>query len=81
MGVLHLLSFEGDTTVAWDLERASVGDIEAEEAVREAERIFEEAKKKGATAFSVVPGSPPKVLERFDPEAERIVVVPRVQGG
>lgn len=81
MGVLHCLSTEGDQTVAWDSQRVSTGDLDALEAVREAERIFEEARRKGATAFSVKPGETATVLERFDPDAEEIVVIPRVQGG
>ncbi len=81
MATMHVLSNLGDRTVTWDAEKASTGDAEAKEAVREAERIFEEARKHGATAFSILPGRPATVLERFDPEAERIMVIPRVQGG
>ncbi len=81
MNTLHVLSQEGDRAVSWDAEKVSLGDPDALEAVREAERIFEEARKRGATAFRVVPGRPAEVLDRFDPEATQIVVVPRVQGG
>lgn len=81
MGKLRVMSIQGDRTVAWDRKQAETGDPEAEEAVREAERIFEEALRKGATAFRVAPSSPTTRLDRFDPEADQIVVVPRVVGG
>jgi len=81
MAKLRILSHQGDTTVDWDIERAEVGDPEALDAVKEAERIFEEHKAKGATAFKVAPGETAKKLERFDKTAEQIVMVPRVAGG
>jgi len=49
--------------------------------VREAERIFEEARRRGATAFKVEAGRPAERLDRFDPRAEEVVIVPRVAGG
>lgn len=81
MGKLRVLSHLGDSAVSWDAERASTGDTEAQEAVREAERIFAAERARGATAFRVAPGRPAERLERFDPAAEEIVVVPRVSGG
>jgi hypothetical protein len=65
----------------WDQKQAETGDPEAQEAVREAERIFQEALKNGATAFRVSSGTPATKLDRFDPEADQIVMVPRVAGG
>ena len=81
MAKLRILSHQGDTIVEWDEKKAEVGDPEALEAIREAERIFEEHKAKGATAFKVDPGKPAEKLERFDKTAEQIVMVPRVAGG
>lgn len=81
MAKLRILSHQGDTTVEWDTERAAVGDPEALEAIREAERIFEEQKAKGATAFKVAPGKPAEKVEKFDQTAEQIVMVPRIAGG
>ncbi|MHB1162075.1 MAG: hypothetical protein ACYC3V_17355 [Chloroflexota bacterium] len=81
MGKLRVLSIKGDRTVTWDRKRAEAGDPEAQEAVREAERIFQEALRNGATAFRVASGSAVTRLERFDPEADQVVVVPRVAGG
>jgi hypothetical protein len=76
-----VLSQRGDTSVEWDERLAEIGDPEAVAAVREAERIFEEAKAKGATAFRVEPGKPAEKIEKFDKTAPQIVVVPRVAGG
>lgn len=81
MSRLRVLSQLGDSSVSWDAERASTGDVEAQEAVREAERIFAAERARGATAFRVAPGKTAERLERFDPTAEEIVIVPRVSGG
>jgi hypothetical protein len=81
MGKLRIMSSQGDHTVVWDDERVKAGDLDAVEAVREAERLFEEQCRKGATAFRVSPDVPAKKLERFDPEATQIILVPRVMGG
>lgn len=81
MSKLRILSHQGDTSVEWDTARADIGDPEALEAVREAERIFEEHRVKGATAFKVTPDKPAERLERFDWTAEQIIMVPRIAGG
>lgn len=81
MAKLRILSHLGDTAVDWDTSRADVGDPEAMEAIREAERIFEENKAKGATAFVVTPGKPAERIEKFDQTAEQIIMVPRIAGG
>ncbi len=81
MAKLRILSHQGDTTVEWDTKKADVGDLEALEAIREAERIFEEQKSKGATAFTVTTGKPAEKLEKFDKTAEQIIMVPRIAGG
>ena len=81
MGVLRVMTAGGDRSVRWDQRQAEAGDPEARAAVEEAERIFEAARARGATAFRVASGRPAERLDRFDPEAEQIVVVPRVIGG
>lgn len=81
MSSLHILTHEGDKSVVWDQRKAEAGDVDALAAVHEAERIFEEARKRGATAFVVDPEAPSRVLERFDSLATKIIMVPRVQGG
>lgn len=81
MSRLRVLCARGDVAVEWDATRVQEGDAEALEAVHEAERIFEEQRLRGATAFRVLPNVPAERLEHFDPRAEQIVVVPRIAGG
>ncbi|MEO7021040.1 MAG: hypothetical protein ABI234_12870 [Ktedonobacteraceae bacterium] len=81
MGMLRVMSRHGDERVVWDQQKAGTGDVEAAAAVREAERIFQEERSRGATAFKVESGKPIERIEQFDREAEQIVMVPRVVGG
>ena len=81
MAVLRVLSKLGDAKYEWDVARVLEGDAEAVAAVREAERIFAEQRAGGATAFRVWPGRPAQRLDSFDPQAEHVVLVPRVAGG
>ncbi len=80
MGVLRVINSGGDKRVKWSTMLAK-DELEAGAAVKEAERIFVEARARGGTAFRVVPGQPAERIEVFDPDAETIVVVPRVAGG
>ncbi|MDQ3328637.1 MAG: hypothetical protein M3506_08970 [Chloroflexota bacterium] len=75
MGKLRILSKLGDTTVQWDTKAG------AEEAVREAKRIFKQELSSGSTAFRVSDAAPAERITCFDPQAEQIVIVPRVAGG
>ena len=81
MATLRVLSALGDTAVEWDQQKAEAGDPEALAALREAERIFAEQRAGGATAVRVEAGRPAERLDRFDPAAEQVVIVPRVVGG
>lgn len=81
MSMLRVMSRRGDERVLWDQQKATSGDAEAIAAVREAERIFQEERSRGATAFKVEPGKPAERIEQFDRTAEQIVMVPRVVGG
>ena len=81
MGMLRVMSRCGDERVAWDHQKAEIGDAEAAAAVREAERIFNAERARGATAFKVQSGKPVERIEQFDRAAEQIVLVPRVVGG
>ena len=81
MSTLRVLSHLGDSAISWDAERAATGDEEAQAAVHEAERIFAAERARGATAFRTMPGRPAERIDRFDPEADEIVMVPRVSGG
>lgn len=81
MGVLRVLSHHGDDRVTWDRAAVKAGDVEAIAAVREAERIFAEQRARGATAVRAQPHGPAQRIDTFDPEAEQIVMIPRVVGG
>lgn len=81
MGMLRVLSRHGDDRFQWNAPAAEVGDVEAVAAVREAERIFEEQRARGATAVRVKSGQPAERIDTFDPNAEEIVMLPRVIGG
>lgn len=81
MGILRIMSRRGDERVVWDQREAEVGNREAAAAVREAERLFEAERARGAAAFKVVAGQPVERIEHFDRTAEQIVMVPRVVGG
>jgi len=81
VGMLRVMSHRGDDRIEWDLSKVEMLDAEAMAAVREAERIFEEQRARGATAFKVTSGKPVERIERFDRTAEQIVMVPRVVGG
>ena len=81
MGLLRVISKRGDDRVHWNEQDALTGDAEAMAAIREADRIFVQERARGATAFRVVAGMPVERLEQFDPQAEQIILVPRVVGG
>lgn len=81
MGILRVMSRRGDDTMTWETQKVAAGDPEAEAAVREAERIFHDQMRRGATAFRVTRGQSPVRMAEFDIEAEQIVVLPRVVGG
>lgn len=81
MGMLRIMSRRGDDRVAWDVKKVQTNNSDAVAAVREAERIFNQERAKGATAFKVETGKTVERIEQFDQTAEQIVIVPRVVGG
>jgi hypothetical protein len=81
MGTLRVLSRRGDDQVSWEAQSTLTADPDGQAAVEEAERIFRQQQKRGATAFRVDGGKPPVRIESFDPTAEEIIMVPRVVGG
>lgn len=81
MGMLRVMSRRGDDRIIWDSRKAEANDPEAMAAVREAERIFNEERARGATTFKVETGKSTERIEKFDRTAEQIVIVPRVVGG
>lgn len=81
MGMLRVMSRRGDDRIVWDSSKVETNDSEAVAAIREAERIFNEERKRGATAFRVESGKTVERIDSFDRTAEQIVIVPRVVGG
>jgi uncharacterized protein YjiK len=81
VGMLRVMSRRGDDRISWDSKKLEVNDPEAIAAIREAERIFNEERMKGATAFKVETGKNIERIDTFDRTAEQIVLVPRVVGG
>lgn len=79
--MLRVMSRRGDDRLTWDEQKIQMGDPEAVAAIREAERIFEQERAKGSTAFLVSDGKPIQRIDKFDATAEQIVLVPRVVGG
>ena len=75
------MSRRGDDRIVWDSQKVETNDPEAVAAIQEAERIFNEERRKGATAFKAEPGKTIERIDRFDRTAEQIVLVPRVVGG
>jgi hypothetical protein len=81
MARLQVLSRRGDDTYHWDPQRVASGDPDAAAAVREAARIFQAERARGAVAFRVRSGRPGERIDRFDPQAEQIILVPQLAGG
>ncbi|GER88359.1 hypothetical protein KDW_25210 [Dictyobacter vulcani] len=81
MGMLRVMSRRGDDRIIWDTQQVEAQNPDAVAAIREAERIFTDERKKGATAFKVEPGKTVERIDKFDRTAEQIVLVPRVVGG
>lgn len=74
MGELAIISAEGDTKVMWD----PTNDDETEAAEAQFDRLV----KKGFTAFSVKKdGEKGKKISKFDAEAGKIIMVPKMVGG
>ena len=81
VSMLRVMSRRGDDRITWDSQKVNANDSEAVAAIREAERIFNEERKKGATAFKVGSDQPVERIEKFDGTAEQIILIPHVVGG
>lgn len=75
MGEMAVMGRSGDTKVIWD------ADNETE--VENARRTFKELTGKGFAAWSVKGrnGDKDHRITEFDPEAERVILVPPMVGG
>ena len=74
MGEMRVMGVEGDVKVIWDAEK--------EDEVESAKKQFKELTGKGYIAFSVKKnGEQNEKISRFDPELEKMILVPMVKGG
>lgn len=73
-GTMAVMGRSGDTKIAWDSDNAAE--------VAAARKTFDELRGKGFHAFSIRgEGKQGKQVTEFDPDAERLVLVPPVAGG
>jgi len=73
-GTLCIMSEEGDTRIQWD-------KLDPEQ-VSKAQAKFDELKKKGYAGYSVnKKGDKGEVLHTFDPNSERVIMMPPMVGG
>lgn len=74
-GVMAVMDATGDTKTIWD--RTKPDEVAA------ARSVFDSLKAKGYTAYRVKgsDGSKGEIMHRFDPEAERVIMVPPMVGG
>lgn len=82
--VLRVMCSQGDAATTWETGLGLETDEEAQAAVREAERIFREARARGDSAFIVEPGQAPRKVDTWDQrtvEAPEIIITPRLVGG
>lgn len=71
---MRTMGTSGDTKVIWDSEQ--------EDEVENARSTFDNLRKKGYAAFAVgVKGAKAEQIHKFDPEAEKLIMVPPVAGG
>jgi len=74
MGEMRVLSVDGDTKTIWD-PRKSAEVITAEEQ-------FEKLTDKGYIAYTVnKKGKKSKIMKKFDPDAEKMILTPPIVGG
>lgn len=80
MSKLTILNQHGDQVLTWDKELAEA--IEGVVTTQEAEKAFKDMKKAGYLSYSQkADGSGATVINKFDENAEEIVMSPAMQGG
>lgn len=74
MGEIRCLNETGDTKMTWDPNVRDEVDVAKDQ--------FEKLKKKGYQAYSVKKGGEKnQAIDKFDPDAGMIIMVPKIQGG
>lgn len=74
-GELRVMGSSGDTKIIWDRNNSVEVD--------NARRSFDDLKKKGYLAYTVIGknGDKGEIMKEFDPDAERIILTPPMAGG
>lgn len=74
MGQIRIMGRTGDARLTWDTDNQHEVDA--------AEEMFDRLVRQHYTAFNVKEnGREGEVMERFDPEAGKIIMVPPMSGG
>jgi hypothetical protein len=74
MGEIRSMDGTGDTKIIWDATKKDEVDI--------AREAFNKLKKKGYSAFEVKKGGDKGTkIDEFDPDAEKLIMTPALQGG
>lgn len=74
LGEMVVMDTTGDTKLMWDSDK--------KDEVASAKRTYEDLKKKGYMAYAVKKnGDAGEMLDEFDPDAEKIIMAPRMVGG
>jgi regulator of protease activity HflC (stomatin/prohibitin superfamily) len=82
MASLTILNAAGDARIMWDQRALAEGDLEAQAALAEAERLFAESRARGAEAFVVRQGDLAQRVATLNPACDDdIVMIPRMVGG
>ena len=71
---LIILNRTGDLKLLWSAQKQ--GEIDA------ARQMFEDMRNQGYLAYTVTKdGDKGEVIRKFDPDAEKIIMAPQMQGG
>jgi hypothetical protein len=74
MSEMRIMGGKGDTKIVWSKDN--------EDEVENAQRTFDDLQSKGFTAFSVKRnGDKDERITEFDPDAQTLIMVPRIAGG
>ena len=79
MAIMRRLDDTGDHTVTW--EHTANPTQEQADAVREAERIFEETAAMRKYGFVAFHNGVKSMISTFDEMADEIIAIPRIVGG
>lgn len=75
-GILAVMDRTGDTKIIWSRDN--------DDEITQARKTFDDLKAKGFVAYSVKGksgGDKGEVVREFDPQSERLILVPPMKGG